>query len=73
MIDPDHIHLATAVVDHGLQVLVDAEAAIAGEACILRVELPHRGLVWKHVAGGLSRGGEPATEADAALDENFPE
>ncbi|CAB4864145.1 unannotated protein [freshwater metagenome] len=43
-----------------LQAAVDAEAAVEGAACILRVELPSRGLVWRHVAGGLSRGGEPA-------------
>ena len=43
-----------------MQALVDAEAAVEGAACILRVELPRRGLVWQHVAGGISRGGEPA-------------
>lgn len=48
-------HVATA-----LQQLVDAEAAIDGAACILRVELPRSGHVWQHVAGGISRGGEPA-------------
>ena len=37
-----------------MQALVDAEAAVEGAACILRVELPRRGLVWQHVAGGIS-------------------
>ncbi|MCY7299779.1 MAG: beta-lactamase family protein [Ilumatobacteraceae bacterium] len=43
-----------------LQALVDSEAAVEGAASILRVELPRRGLVWQHVAGGITRGGEPA-------------
>ncbi len=50
----------TAAVGGRLQALVDAEAAVEGAACILRVELPRRGLVCQHVAGGITRGGEPA-------------
>lgn len=40
-----------------LQVAVDAQAAVEGAACLLRVEVPgvH---VWRHVAGGLTRGGD---------------
>ena len=48
----------TSIADD-LQAAVDAEAAVEGAACLLRVELPGTG-VWRHVAGGLSRGGEPA-------------
>lgn len=44
-----------------LQRLVDAEAAAtAGAACMLRVEVPEHGLVWRRAAGGVSRGGEAA-------------
>lgn len=42
-----------------LQRLVDAEAAVDGTACLLRVEVPGVG-VWHHVAGGVSIGGPPA-------------
>lgn len=48
----------TSIADD-LQAAVDAEAAVEGAACLLRVELPGTG-VWHHVAGGLSRGGDPA-------------
>ena len=44
---------------HAFQRLADAEAAIAGEGCLLRVEIPGVG-VWEHAAGGIERGGEPA-------------
>lgn len=45
-----------------LQDLVEAEAeATRGAAAVLRVELPRQALVWHHAAGGLSRGGVPAT------------
>jgi D-alanyl-D-alanine carboxypeptidase len=42
------------------QTLVDHEAAVEGAAALLRVELPSQGLVWRHAAGGIERGGEPA-------------
>ena len=44
---------------HQLQQLVDAEAAVEGATCLLRVEAPAHG-VWHLVAGGLTRDGEPA-------------
>ena len=44
-----------------LQRLVEAEAAIDDGACLLRVELPDRDLVLRHVAGGVEPGGERAT------------
>jgi len=44
-----------------LQALVDAEAAIDGAACLLRVELPNHGLVLRHAAGGIVSGGAPAS------------
>ena len=37
---------------HAFQRLADAEAAIAGEGCLLRVEIPGVG-VWEHAAGGI--------------------
>ena len=43
-----------------LQAIVDAQASVEGAATLLRVELPQQGLVWRHVAGGITRGGEPA-------------
>lgn len=53
---------AAAAVAADLQALIDAEAtATAGAAAMLRVELPDRGLVWRVAAGGVSRGGSPAT------------
>lgn len=54
------------VIEHlesALHALVDAEAAVDGAACLLRVELPAHGLVWRHAAGGIERGGAPATVA----------
>lgn len=42
------------------QALVDREAAVDGAASLLRVELPSQHLVWRHAAGGIERGGEPA-------------
>lgn len=51
----------TNVVGEQLQTLTDAEAAATnGAAAVLRVELPHEGLVWHHAAGGLTRGGTAA-------------
>jgi len=44
-----------------LQALVDTEAAVEGAACLLRVEAPASGFVWRGAAGGISRDGEPAT------------
>lgn len=41
-----------------LQALVAAEAAVADEGCVLRVEVPELGLVSRHAAGGVVRGGE---------------
>lgn len=41
-----------------LRAAVDAEAAVADEGCLLRVELPGRGLSWALAAGGIERGGE---------------
>lgn len=47
-----------------LQSLVDAESrATGGAAALLRVEVPDQNLVWRHSAGGISRGGESATPA----------
>lgn len=43
-----------------LSALIDAEAQVDGAACLLRVELPAHGLVWRHAAGGIERGGAPA-------------
>ena len=43
-----------------LQAIVDAQASVEGAATLLRGELPQQGLVWRHVAGGITRGGEPA-------------
>jgi D-alanyl-D-alanine carboxypeptidase len=43
-----------------LQQLVEAEVAVDGAACMLRVEVPQRGEVWHHAAGGISIGGAPA-------------
>lgn len=43
-----------------LQSLVDAEAAVEGAACLLRVEIPRPGFVWSGAAGGISRGGAAA-------------
>jgi D-alanyl-D-alanine carboxypeptidase len=41
-----------------LQSLVEAEAAIADEGCLLRVEVPALGHVSRHAAGGIERGGD---------------
>ncbi|MFZ9628465.1 MAG: serine hydrolase domain-containing protein [Ilumatobacteraceae bacterium] len=41
------------------QQVVDREAAVDGTACLLRVELPVHGVVSRHAAGGLVRGGTP--------------
>lgn len=43
-----------------LQALVDAEAAVDGATVLLRVEVPGEP-VWRHVAGGISIGGAPAS------------
>ena len=43
-----------------LQRLVDAEAAVQGAGSLLRVEVPHEGLVLRHAAGGISIGGDAA-------------
>lgn len=43
------------------QSIVDTEAAVDGAACLLRVELPGQGLLWRHAAGSLWRGGPAAT------------
>lgn len=43
-----------------LQAIVDAEAGVEGATALLRVELPQQQRVWRHVAGGITRGGEPA-------------
>jgi D-alanyl-D-alanine carboxypeptidase len=42
-----------------LQAVVDAEAAIAGEGCVVRVELPGHGLVAEAAAGRLQHDGPP--------------
>ena len=44
---------------HRLQQLVDAEVAVDGTACLLRVEVPEIG-VWRHVGGAVERGRAPA-------------
>lgn len=44
-----------------LQAVVDAEAAIGGEGCTLRVEVPTHDLAVSRAAGGLWRGGPPMT------------
>ena len=45
-----------------LQALVEREAGITrGAAALLRVEVPAAGFVSEHAAGGVSRGGAPAT------------
>jgi D-alanyl-D-alanine carboxypeptidase len=46
--------------DAALAGLLAAEATVDGAACLLRVELPAHGLVWRHAAGGLVRGGTTA-------------
>lgn len=43
-----------------LRALIDTEAAVEGAACLLRVELPEQGYVWRGAAGGISRGGDAA-------------
>jgi D-alanyl-D-alanine carboxypeptidase len=43
-----------------LQAIVDDQAAVEGATALLRVELPQQGMVWRHAAGGITRGGEPA-------------
>lgn len=44
-----------------LRAVVAAEAAVAGEGCVLRVELPTHGLVAQAAAGSLWHGGPPMT------------
>jgi D-alanyl-D-alanine carboxypeptidase len=47
-------------IEASLVAALDAEANVDGAACLLRVELPAHGLVWRCAAGGLARGGAPA-------------
>ncbi|MFM8312590.1 MAG: serine hydrolase domain-containing protein [Ilumatobacteraceae bacterium] len=49
---------ATVTLAESLQAAVDAEAGVADEGCLLRVELPGRGLSWSMAAGGIERGGD---------------
>lgn len=44
-----------------LEALLAREAAIDGATCLLRVELPAAGAPWRLAAGGITRGGTPAT------------
>ena len=57
MTDPVPHDLVPHELAADLQALVDAETAIAGEACLLRVEVPSQRLVTRHVAGALERAG----------------
>lgn len=46
------------MLEAALQAAVDAEAAVADEGCLLRVELPGSALSWTLAAGGIERGGD---------------
>jgi D-alanyl-D-alanine carboxypeptidase len=61
MTEPSAPPTVPAELAHDLQALVDAEQLVTGEAVLLRVEVPSLGLVSRHVAGTLARGGgDPA-------------